>query len=262
MIPLAVRLHSLINISVKLSSFTSPVNLPCVCVCECTTTVTLSSCQEMDVSQITFFIFTSCAGHYERFLIPWTGRSMGKFQSKIGEMLYYNCLKRCFSARSWYRVWLCIIFPFLSLSGQHRNVDRAPKVNTRMLDKPNTYLKKRNKKKKCFTTRACACACVTVCFLVSAGGSLASNALSCQKEPEQIHIHKTKLTEVKFIHYFMYFIIYFQIFLSEITHVQINSEGTHLKRSYDAYFGCLLHSNRLVLIDCQPQTGDLLMLFI
>ena len=92
-----------------------------------------------------------------------------------------------------------MIFLFLSLSGQHRNVDRTPKVNTQMLDKPNT----------CFFfffffTCACACVCVTVCFLVSAGGSLASNALSCKKGPEQIYIHKTKLTEVKFINYLMY----------------------------------------------------------
>ena len=55
-----------------------------------------------------------------------------------------------------------------------------------------------------FFTCACACVCVTVCFLVSAGGSLASNALSCKKGPEQIYIHKTKLTEVKFINYLMY----------------------------------------------------------
>lgn len=48
--------------------------------------------------------FTSWIGHYALFLITRTGRSMGKFQSKLGEKLYYISNSIVFERSS--RVWL------------------------------------------------------------------------------------------------------------------------------------------------------------
>ena len=131
-IPLALRLHSLINISVKLSSLTSPVNLPCVCVCVWVRVYDHSHPELLSgdgcfTDDICFYFFTPCAGHYERFLIPWTGRSMGKFQSKLGEMIYNNSAL-FFKDRGAVSDFVLLLL-FLSLSGQHRNADRTLKVN-------------------------------------------------------------------------------------------------------------------------------------
>lgn len=119
--------------------------------------------------------FTSWVGPHSLFLIKY-----GQMPVQIWwESLVFSAL--CCFEQVWSLFW-CSLFSHYLL--QYPGEDKVLKVTLKLL----LY--------SSFSPVAVVCGFYSKVLSCSAGGSLASNVLSCQRELEHFHIHKTRLTEV------------------------------------------------------------------